>query len=454
MGCFVREGLVALSSILVLLGMAAPAHADVFAARGTAPVTATQVEVLLTDSGDGQYQVLEQLWLRSEVSKLVWIRPLPARATIEPGPDLFAELSAATVPRVPLANAVRARPFGPSVVTLAADRLWPASAAPQTRARPEARALEVDALELFSGEARTSSVTGEVFLPPDLERFLTRHDAPLSTVDRRTVSGWLRRGAVLMALAAYDRLPSDRSPSRLGPFLMTFSGDQPLYPLARRSTDELEIVFDVLASGARVPQQLPLASAGGPPAPGGQATLVYAGAVAEESELDLRLVEHPELRLPASRVLTRTRLQTETARLDAVSFGASPPGADPIEVQTDQTPGTAGDLLLCLLLGLAPLILAPESWLILWIQERARDVARRGGSTLGVKLWALWCFGVAAYWFFTLEGLARVAALGPLILGTAQLALPFTERIPSPFRAEIRKPPGTKDLQSGTIRPS
>lgn len=438
-----------------LLASGRPALADVFVARGSTPVL-THVDVLITEHGSERYQLVEQVSLRSEAPQLVWLRPLPGRATVEPGPQLFSALAAASQPVAPLADTVRARPFGPSVVTLALQRLFPSAPPPEVAGGPgEARDLSIDAVRMFSGETRTSTLSGAITLPRELERFLEGRDAPLALDDRRRVAGWLTRGDWVMAVAAYDRLPSAETPARIGPLLITLPGTPPRYPLARRSTDTLQVVFNVLAAGPRVPGQLPVMTDAATPAPpGGRSVLVYAGPVPPDSELSLGLEEDLSLRLPPNPLLTRARLETKAARLDEVSFGEPAPGTEPLAIESGTVPGTASDLLLCMLLGLAPLVLAPESWLILWIQERARDVARRGGSPLGVKLWALWCFGVAAYWFVALDGVARVAALGPLILGTAQLALPFTERIPSPFRAEIRRPAPTKDLPSGSIRPS
>lgn len=423
-----------------------PANADVFGTQGERVPKVARVEALLVEDPEGAY-LIESLYLPSAGAQTVWLRPVPGAPEMRPGPDVFETLIEGAVPTPPHAASIRSRPFGPSVVTLLAERLNPTPAPPNPRPLPESRPLEVDQLEIFRGSVETSTMTGSVSLPADLEIFLRRRGVTVREGGRRKLATYLNRGWSVIAASIYDPSPTNPVLGRIGPFRTQWSGEVPGYPILRRRSGA-ELLFGVIASEAKVAEKLGVVQGDQKPPREGASELLFAGAVLPGTPLEAALTELELVNALAPAVYTRFALRPGEAELDLVRFGPGAAALGAPEIPLAAPAGSPSDLLLCLLLGLAPLALAPESWLVLWLQGRARDSARGGGSRLGVKLWAAWSLLVAAYWFFSLVGLARVAALGPLIIGTAQLAVPFAERTPSRFRAELprRRVKSTTDV--------
>lgn len=423
------------------------AYADVFAARGAVPPRETRVDALVLEAG-GVYTLIEQVTLRSTASQFVWLRPFRARPINDPNqdppsPQILRDLATAAV-RVPeYAEQIRSHPFGPSVLTFLSRAMSPANATPKALPPPTARPLEVDTMQVFDGLAVTSTITGATTLPRGLEAFLVGYGATLSEDDRRQLGRFLNRGWSILAAAVYDGQPSDANLARIGPLTFRFTGpaSYPLLPRGRRIG--VDFLFYTLASSARIPQEFPARSQHGAlelsATPAGESVVTFSDSAYISPTLTFQLTQNYGLTLPEPAILTQTYLRPGDAKLDAISF-APPESAvgSPAPIAATR-PGSPRDLLLCVLLGLAPLFLTPESWLVFWLQSQARDAAREGRPAFGVKLWAVWALGVGAYWFFTLEDFARVAALAPLLVGTMQLALPFSERTPSRVRARVQK---------------
>ena len=126
----------------------------------------------------------------------------------------------------------------------------------------------------------------------------------------------------------------------------------------------------------------------------------------------------------------------------------TPPKADLQLVPTNRTDpipppngrGTAFDLVLCLLLGLAPLIFTPESWFLLWVSSRARSMTMPGRTNIGWVFWPVYALFVGVYWLMTLQGTSRIAAFLPLLAGLAQLAAGGPKTPKGRFRATIAPP--------------
>lgn len=396
-------------------------------------------DVLLVQPSEGSSVLVERIALRSTAGRLLWMRAFRSEPTrVSPVALDFQLVSEADENPTPFADAVRSRPFGPSLLTPTLKAVFPEEPPPAPRRLLEGRALEVDESLYVSGRATTSTVTGAVTLPEALESLLGRWDLELDMPGRRRVGQLLNTGWGLFAAVLYDGTPNQPGWAVLGPIGFELSDEELVYPLEGSTAEDLGEWHGALVTPSpSAPLELPLVSLEESETTSG-VVLSSATRLGTHQELALHLRDELSLSLGGDLTLTQLELKLGSARLDALHFRASEAAA----AQTGAGPKRGGflDLFSCLLLGLAPLILAPESWLLLWIQSRSRASARTGGSRFGVKLWAVWCLGVAIFWLLAVDELARIAALGPLLLGTIQLALPYTRVDPRPIRARFRRP--------------
>lgn len=405
-----------------------------------------RTEALVIEEGQRGFTVIQRLTLESQAARFVWLQPIfGALEAVDEAPDVFDVLAQALVRAPEFSEELRRRPFGPSILNYLTRRFRPDPGRAEPLVAPAARPLEIDALAYFTGSAKTSTITRRVSLPRALEDFLRIHNVSISQDERRFLGTYLNSGWSILGAAMYDRAPSPEGVARLGPVGLRFSGGDRSLPLVRRRAPEaLELVVYALADGPRVPAELPSRPPSRPfrpkEAPAGEMLVPHADRLDQSPELSLALAEPFGNELLQDAYLTQLYFRPGSARLGRLTLHSPEKVAVQTQLPTSSQRGTPGDFFTCLLLGLTPLFLTPEAWLVMWVQARSRDQARTGGSRLGVKLWAVWALFVAAYWFLSLHGLARAAAIGPLLLGTFQLVLPFAERDPLPVRAQFRRP--------------
>lgn len=436
------------------LSLAHPAAADIFATRGPEKPVEARIDVLVLEPQGALHAFIEQVTLINGEPQLVFLRAFPEPPAVSPAPKVFGALARAAIRRNDLANEVRVTPFGPSVLTLATRRLgWRHEPPPRVQPPPEARPLQVEEVATFSGLALTSTITGKLSLPAPLESFLDRRDSRLAELDRLKLAAYLNRGWSVLALALYDRAPNPEAPARIGPLRFEIAEGLRDYPLQTRERDDpAAFVFYAAGSEPLVPAELGARVAGpdddlsSPPR--GEVLVTFLEPLGSRPELSFQLSQELGLEVPEGAVLSQAVFRQGDVQLDRLTFdhpgrmAGSPPLPPP------SRRGGRADLFRCLLLGLAPLLFAPESWMLLALQERWRSRARRGGTTLGVKAWAVWPFATALFWLIALDGLARIAALLPLVVGAAQLALPYAERETAPIRVAFRRP-----KKEGSARP-
>lgn len=431
--------------LVLPLCLPAAALADLFVSPEGRSARAFRVDAVLVDTGDGGDTWIEQISLHNQAPQIVWLRPVPRAPKVRAASGVFDILARGAVRRPELSDRVRAHPFGPSVLTLATQRLRDPVLSVGPYPPPEARPLTLDAVRVFQGTAATSSITGEVSLPPELRAFLRGRDIRLANADRAWLARYLNVGWSVLAAALFDDAPFSSAPARIGPLRFEHEVPDARYPLLRRTSSAgLDFVFYALGEEPLIPKEVPTRAAPRGPdrrGPGGTgaAAITHASALVGQPEVALALADALELPITPELVLTQAFFRPASARLDLLSFVPPAQAETPPSLPSPTRRGSWPDLLSCFVLGFAPLVLTPEAWLVRWLQGRARDSARRGGLRLGVKLGAVWALLVAGYWFFTLEDLARWAALGPLVLGTVQLAVPFSEKEAPPVRATFRR---------------
>ena len=410
-----------------------------------AQVTTEHKEILLIHSGHNQ-TLIDRFEVMNSGRRILWIKPAPEAIQARPvKEELFERLHQNTTVHEPYNEAIRRNMFGPSVVTLLTRRFMERpKATSRERLGGQLRSLILETQAFFKGEVTTSTTTRGFVLPPELAEWLRRNDVQPTESDKRNIGGHLNRGWGVMLAILKDSAPSEDDPARLGPFRYTFKHPRPVYPqllqgrsYARRPTLDFYLISGKALVASAYPTVWNERSWESQPLEPGTFLTTYNGALHKEGEITFELEERQGLSLPSPARLVRTRFKRpiRDGQID-LEFKPAQRG---IDIPDAGARGTGRDVFLCILLGLTPLLYTPESWFFLWLTARAKARARAEGSAFGVRLWALYAFAVAFYWFATQQNYGRLASVIPMLIGIGQLALPYTERDPLPVRAQFKK---------------
>ncbi len=404
----------------------------------------THKDILLIQDGRKQ-TLIDMFEVRSEASRFLWIKPFPKEISrTEAKAELFETLRKQTTVQEPYNEAIRRNLFGPSVVTLLTRRFMTPPPSPELKDTSEKRTLSIEAQAFFKGEVTTSTITRGYVLPSDFGDWLRRYAAEVTENDKRSIAGHLNRGWGVLVTLVHDRAPSSDTLARLGPYRYDDQRAQVVYPQLiepSRFSAPVELEFYLIANKALAAVTYPTVwderSWEQQPPKEHAFLTTFNRAVERGDEIDFSLREQAGLPLPEQARLVRTRFTRP--RRDGRVVLEFRPARDGVVIPGGGSRGSGRDIFLCMLLGLTPLIYTPESWFFLWLAGRARARARAQGSAFGVRLWALFVFAVAFYWFATQQNFGRLAAVIPMLIGIGQLALPYTERDPFPVRAQLRK---------------
>ena len=455
--------------VVILWGLVpSTALADYFAARGENTPTVNRVDALLSSDGRDGFKLVEKLRITQiESRQFVWLKAFPSRPEVLPGSDPFAKTIEAAVHIPSHAEQLRAHPFGPSLLSVL-TRSW----GWKVRTRSAKAPLQVPSLQIleagvFDGPAKMSVETGQMEFPARLESFLHQRGMRLSKVRRRLLASYLNRGWSIVAMVVLT--PEGAKEASLGPIELRFSSGQPKFPLGRGQLNEdIHWSFSLLAPKTYVPLELGsiFSPWGGQPPDGVVSEVVYTAPLSATPELAFSLVQDFQVAKSENLWLTQIHLKKGSFDLDLLSFGEPQQAVSIRQLRPNFKVPTAGrgwDLTWCLFLGFLPLVLTPESWVIFWAQEKARHFWRsrlmgghrfearssrtnEGGAgvisrygAFVVHAWALWALLVGAYWLYSLDSLAKVAALGPLVIGAIQLSFPFSGYETPRVRANLGK---------------
>jgi hypothetical protein len=430
--------------LAILFGLSAPrvAEADLFVARdGESVVVAARRAVIAHH--DGKESLIEELEITSTSPRFVWLRAFPTAPTVASGrPELFRTLEAGTVVEEPLNEQVRRLLFGPSVVTLITRRLAGARPEPEDDYREELRTTSIDPPLVFSGKVTTSTITYELVLPPELAAWFGAQGITPTEELERELARYLNRDWLLVGTAVSDAAPSSTGRARLGPIRYDFATESMLYPQigldrpwVRTPPTELYLIGDAPLAPTTLRTLWDARSWEKKSKPRSELVVTWAHPIEQDGPL-LDELRESALPLPEEAFLVRGSYERGTEALVDLTFV---PAKDAEVIPGSDRRRSFADIFLCMLLGLTPLIYTPESWFLLWVAARAKARARREGKAFGTRLWSFYALAVALFWFVTIDDVGRLAALIPMLIGIGQLAMPYTEREPSPIRVQFKK---------------
>lgn len=439
------------------------ASAGAFVTPGETAASLTSARVLLVHDGATQ-TLVEELVVESTAASGLWIRALPARPTKLESADatLLDELEKRTRPEEPHDEALRRSMFGPSVVTLLTKRLIDAPQVTEPEPPKVRRRLELGIAAYFDGAVPTSTITQRPLLPGGLVELIARTPASIDPLLEGQLASYMNRGWVIAVIPFRDPAPSSTEPAVIGPLETQVAASRPFVPLGLVATKtDASFTFFFAASAPLSPFALEAVWDRRPwdrePAIPGQVHVVYNRPLDDASGLPF-LMRQARVDVPADlQLLAADLVLSRGPRVDLELV--------PVQNAEILPPsggrGSTMDLLACVLLGLTPLLYTPESWFLLWLGARSRGPVKKGKrgkqTTSAIRLWSLYAIAVGLYWFFTLEGTARIAAILPALIGLVQVGLPYVDREPAPVRVQFsRKKKGRAGAggDNPTTRPS
>ncbi len=433
-----------LAAILVL-GASTSAQADVVVTPDGRYQTVRTHRAMIAHQGQSEV-LIEELHLQSEDRRALWIKPFPAAPSFEEAPSApFATLDSGTTIEPPLNKSVRARVFGPSIVTLLSQRLFPDPKEDAQPPGPQAPSRDLQLLDrqIFSGTVYTSTITRQHVLPKPMQDWLHRNGFSLTQHLMGDLSAHLNRGASVCMTLLSDSAPGSPGLARIGPVRQTVPTNDPVFPTLRRTdSGNGQTLFELYMIGT------------GPLVPSAYATLwdeepwlqedvqrgrfrtVYAEKLEETGTVLLDLEQRLGVNAMPNPFLVRSRFRQGSEALGEIVFE---PTTNFVRIPSGTERGSGMDLFLCMLLGLTPLIYTPESWFLLWWGARARANRTSDRQPLAARLWPLFVIVVAIYWAVTLPGAARLAATIPLLIGLTLLIMPRTDHEARRVRVNFSK---------------
>ena len=433
------RGLLTAGALLAAIAVASPAHADLFVPEPGTTTQPTRIRALVTDR-QATTRLLQSADLRNGSPRLMWFKAFPSRpqVVVRDGQSLEA-LERQTVVAPPYNHALRKDPFGPSILSFAMDRWWPAALPEAAGADGPARPLTIVDFAAFTGTVQTSSITGLRALPEPLRFWLERRGFQVSEEVKASLTGVFNKRWHVLAVQLRDGKPNRLGPAQVPLTEFVFASEQPTLPLIRQDdTQRTSTTFDIwtLASFPLVPVHHATVWSTQPWAEQqdgqGQFVATYRSALDAADPTAEVLKRQLTLDLPARPQLVRYTYTPSDLAWSTENFSPQP---DAPHVGGQGQRGGLFDVLLCVLLGLTPLLFTPESWFLLWVSRRIPP----SPTNAWPNLWAMYNLVVGVYWLATLPGLARAAALLPIIIGLTQLIWPPEPEAADFVRVQFRR---------------
>jgi len=397
---------------------------------------------------DGAKQVLiEQVEIIAEARVVGWLRAFPEEPDLVDDLDApFDILAERTAPQQPHREVMKERLAGPSLVTVVRYRLAEnerlAKRDVDDDIEPRRLSVARSVTEVFRGKTFTSTVTRKRHFPPKLERWLETHELDLSGNEEGLLQAYLDRGWVVLGSLVETRSKGGAVRAIVGPTRYLFDSDVAVHPvnLIQAEADP-SVRFDywVAAPEALAPGEYEARWdtqpwKGADPKPN-EFIVSYNQPIDDAIETDL--IDVAGIDVPVGGNLMSGAFRFKNRPVRDMEFT---PAKAPVAIPEEDGRGSSWDLFICILLGIVPLLYAPESWFFLWLGFRAREKADVTQEwTFGLMLWPLFAIGVGVFWALTLKGPARAAALLPALIGIARLATSGPREQPKAVRVKFEK---------------
>jgi hypothetical protein len=371
-----------------------------------------RVQTFLGDTGQSQIMI-EMVEFEPEGDRIAWIRGFEARPLIE-NVDVSAlkELKALTQISQPHHVGLKARLYQSSIFGHIYHR-WQDATNIDTEERERVFIdLAPNAFTLFKGEVITSSITRRRSLPEDLQKWLARNQFDPSPEQHRQLMRLCEKSWFIAAATIDVSSIDPGSIAVLNPMLYETKGDALQYPSAFLTGPQVKFEYWIASAGPKTPQGIKLNIDGTPPKRDNRFSVSFHKSRASAA-LESGFLGDWNWALKTSLIAAEARLDRSSfASLDFVE------AIDLPELPQQNSRGGLADILFCILFGIAPLLFAPESWLLYWIRFQGKlERTRVNPNPLATKLWPFYCIGLGLFWVLSMQGLGRLAGILPLVFG-------------------------------------
>ena len=379
----------------------------------------SSVEAIVAFDGN-QEQLIERIVVKKTQASggtIGWVRAFPSRPVISTlDNSVFDEVQKVSRSEQPYYQTVRPLVTAPSLVTQLYRAISPSKDNTSAKEPTSEISLSEDGFEFIEGSVVTSTINGSKTLSREVEDWFIENGLQPTPSQRRKVMQYCEQGWVL-ALSTFD-LSSvvDEESFTLSTTRYVFSSRDAVHPhlfLASRETKlRYWLVSDVPLQAAGLnsvrtndPEEIQNSKG---------AYIVTSQRKGSQTDLPAALQENwdPE----------QQEVYFEQASFDIEQVILAPQyftQSEKIPVGADKsTKGSLKDVLFCVLLGLAPLFILPESWLLYWVRHQSKlQRTRVNPNPLGTKLWSLYGLALSLFWFISQSGAGKSAAILPLLFG-------------------------------------
>ena len=385
----------------------------------TTQAKVSSVEAIVAFDGS-----LEQLIERVVVKKasasggrIGWIRAFPSRPTIASvESSIFDEAEKISRSEEPYYRTVRELVTYPSLITRLYQAISPSAVNTERKLPSNEVVIDETAFDFIEANVVTSTINGSKSLPQKVEDWFAENELKPTRNQRRKIMQYCELGWVL-ALSTLD-LSSviDEESFTLSTTSYSFSTREAVHPHLFLMHREAEFRYWIVSDVPLQPANLSLVRTGDL-----EEIENNKGAFIVTSQRKGTSAELPSI------LSQNWDEEQETVYFDQAVFDNNQAILEPqyftpldnaaLSYDTSFR-GNIKDLLFCILLGLAPLFVLPESWLLYWLRHQSKlQRTRVNPNPLGTKLWALYALAIAVFWALSQTGAGRAAAILPLLFG-------------------------------------
>ena len=379
-----------------------------------------RVKTFVTSSGVDQI-IVEQAQITSDADYLAWIRAFPSRPQIqEAEPGFFRELAKQTQPVIPSFIQIQEDVFKPSLVLGIYRQLF--SKKTVAEVEEEAIILNMDSndFSILKGEVISSTISQTRSFPKDLEQWFDENELVVSPGNRRKLMQYCELGWYLVYGLVDTSAIKGGSPGSIPAIQYAFDSEELVHPSLLISSEDVMIEYWTLGEAPLVPSGRILkldGRANKAVSTANQFEVSYQQALTEKNSAGTSLEEFISFERPQH--LLRGKLNPGSAIQRVQIFEKNSQMA---RVPENISRGNFQDLLFSLLLGIAPVFLLPESWLLYWLRHQGKlERTRVNPNPVATKIWPLYCIGISIFWMVSQAGAGKIALILPLLFGLLSL---------------------------------
>ena len=373
------------------------------------------MQVFLGETTNGQV-IIENAEIKAKGKKLAWIRAFPERPTIRNIDNtVYENLKEISKVDIPHHVVLQEKLLRTSLIGHIYERI---SRPEQSEDAEVARVfidLNPNAFMRVQGEVISSTITRQRSFSSSLQQWLDDNEFVLTISQRRSLMLFCEKSWHIVATSIDVSDLTENTVAVINPLIYEFEDKEMQHTTALINGADVDFHYWLAAANPKTPRGLNV-QPGAIPAnetPAENTFVVSFNQKRPMTELSNTFLSNWDwnnsVNLVTGRARNNAALQGSLTFIDDTELPPLP---------TQRVPGGLMDLLICLLLGIAPLLFAPESWVLYWLRTQGKlERTRVNPNPVATKIWPLYCMGIGLYWILAMTGVGRLAGVLPFIFG-------------------------------------